>query len=276
MDRNGVLAAAAELYRQRNHSQVVAACRSELSADPENVDLRLLTARSLMALRRDAEAQVEVSTVLKLRPKCPDAYQLLGELAFRRDELRAAEIFLREAIRLRAEDAHSKTLLEIIGAMAKPGVRSKNMPSAAPAKLPAAGAAAGAFLTAQEQPEPLPPAPIFPESSSKMEAVRAGSPSPAELLSFEQEPTAAASSQVESVALKLNPGSSGFGEYLVLVGIINRVQLYKVLQLHHTRRYRLGAAVVKLGYASPEKIESLARRYHRVISEPGAPAVAVA
>jgi hypothetical protein len=238
VDRRSALSAANEHYRQRNFPQVVATCRSQLAASADDVDFRLLLARALMALRRDAEAQNEVATVLRSQPKCPDAYQLLGELAFRRDELRAAEIFLREAIRLRAEDAHSQTLLEIIGAMAK-SQRSKQ-PAAAAAKLPAASAAAG----------------LSPSS---------------------EEPTAqvpAKTSEVESVALRLNPGASGFGEYLVSQGCISRAQLFRALHLHHSRNYRLGDAVVKLGFATAEGIEKLARRYHRALSDNGISAVA--
>src|SRR5262245_50046951 len=100
MDRTGVLTAARELYRQRNFSQTVAACRDALAPCQGDVDLRLLLARALMALRRDSEAQEEVADALHRRTGCAEAYQLLGELAFRRDELRAADTFLREALRL--------------------------------------------------------------------------------------------------------------------------------------------------------------------------------
>lgn len=257
MDRNTVFAAATELYRQRNYPQVVAACRAELGSDPAWVELRLLLSRALMALRRDAEAQLEVAAVLRHQPKAPDAYQLLGELAFRRDELRAAEIFLREAIRLRAEDAHSKTLLEIIGAMNAKTTSAKptKQPAAAAAKLPAASAAAGPFA----------------RSSSPVIAPEAHPTEPSEMSFNDDEPTANVASFVESVALRLNPGSTGFGEYLVYKGVIDRAQLFNVLHLHHARKYRLGAAVVKLGYANAERVEKLARRYHRALSDHGIP-----
>lgn len=136
-----MIEAAAELMAARHFSQAVAACRAELQVDPDDVDLRLLLARALMALRRDGEAQIEVAAALRARPRCPEAYGLLGELAFRRDELRASEIFLREALRLSPGDAFASELLTL--------VRSRIQPAAAAAKLPAASAAAGPFSPRQ-------------------------------------------------------------------------------------------------------------------------------
>ena len=72
-----VLEGASELFRQRSFAQVVSTCKAELAAHPEEVDVRILLARALMALRRDGEAQAEVSQCLRQRPRCPEAYQLL-------------------------------------------------------------------------------------------------------------------------------------------------------------------------------------------------------
>lgn len=238
VDRHGVLTAARELYRQRNYPQVVAACRAELGVDPTNVDLRLLLARALMALRRDGEAQLEVAAVLKQRSRCPEAYALLGELAFRRDELKAAEIFLREAVRQNPADAHSQVLIDIIGAM--------NKPAAAAAKLPAASAAAG-------------------PSSSPSPRFRAVGTIPAGAIDGEAEATHVATRGVESVALRLNSGTSGFGEFLVWSGVLTRSQLFQALQVHDRTRCKLGEAVVRLGFASREKVERSARSYHQAL-----------
>lgn len=229
-----VLGAAYELYRQRHYSEVVACCRAALGTDPENVEVRLLTARALMALRRDGEAQVEVAAILRTAPKSPDAYQLLGELAFRRDELRAAEIFLREAVRLNPDDAHSQVLLDIISAMTKP--------AAAAAKLPAASAAAGPLFSAPAAP--------------KFKAVGTGSG---------DDPTRVVASRVESIAIKLNAGVSGFGEYLVHAGVLTRAELFEALHLHERERCRVGEAAVRLGFASGDEVEQLARRYHAAL-----------
>ena len=92
-----VFEAALELFRCRSYSGAVAVCSSIIDQCPEHIALRLLLARSLLALRRDAEAQKQLSNCLEHEPRCAEAYYHLGELALRRDELKSAEIFLREA-----------------------------------------------------------------------------------------------------------------------------------------------------------------------------------
>src|SRR6266540_2466857 len=99
-----ILAAARELLQQRHYDEVVEACQTALEVLPEHVGLRLILAESLINLRRDAEAQTEIAAALRLSPACPDAFRLLGALALRRDELRAAETFLREAMRVAPRD----------------------------------------------------------------------------------------------------------------------------------------------------------------------------
>ena len=135
---SSVLAAARELLQQRHFEEVIDACKTALSIAPKHVELRLLHAEALMLLRRDGEAQREVALALREYPSCPQAYRLLGELAFRRDELRAAETFLREALRVSPTDHSSASLLEM--------VQRRKTPAAAAAKLPAASAAAGTSL----------------------------------------------------------------------------------------------------------------------------------
>lgn len=125
--------AALELYGARQYPGVVAACLDALLDDPENLNLRLLRARALMALRRDAEAQVEIRECLRIEPRCGAAYRSLGELAARRDEIESAKIFLREALRLDPGDSEAREWLDVVQAM----VRS----TAAAEKLPAAAAA---------------------------------------------------------------------------------------------------------------------------------------
>jgi tetratricopeptide (TPR) repeat protein len=232
---------AVQLFRQRNFAQVVTTCQAELATRPDDVELRILLARALMALRRDAEAQAEVSRCLRLRPGCGDAYQLLGELAFRRDELRAAEIFLREALRLNADDHHARVLLDIIQAMTKP--------AAAAAKLPAATAAAGPSPVADgSAPSALPDreSPAFqlaPRRASRRQTTDRTRP----VIEGEV-----------SVAIRIG---GGFGEYLVHAHVLTRAQLFSVLHLHYRDRCRVGQAVVKLGIATEETIEEHARRY---------------
>jgi tetratricopeptide (TPR) repeat protein len=237
VDWSSVLHAATETFRQRNFSQVVAACREALAQAPDVVELRLLLAKALMALRRDAEAQVEVAYCLRLGPKCPDAYQLLGELAFRRDELNAAEIFFREALRLDPEDVHSRVLIDIIRSL-------RTRPAAAAAKLPAASAAAGPSFVGRKKGVP---SRLALGSDPGIESERrsiARTPGP------------------ERTALEASRRDGGFGEYLVRMGVLTRQQLFTVLNLHYRDNSRIGDAAVRLGYARPDIVEQYARAYH--------------
>lgn len=243
------LEAATELFRQRNFAQVVTACRADLGVRPDDVRLRILLARALMALRRDGEAQSEVSAALRHDPTCAEAYQLLGELAFRRDELRAAEIFLREALRLDAEDHHSRVLLDIIQAMTKPTASPPPIPNHAEPGISPLLDAGLQVRAVGSQAEPLPTAPKV--QLKRRRPVEVGDAT--KLVSDEGAP----------IILRMR---GGFGEFLVDQGLITRAQLFAALHLHYRERCTVGAAVVRLGFAQLDPIEAAAARYH------GAPA----
>lgn len=123
--------AALELYGARQYPGVVAACQDALFDDPGNVNLRLLRARALMALRRDAEAQNEISECLRLEPGFGAAYRVLGELAARRDEIESAKIFLHEALRLDPDDTEAREWLEVVHAMVRSTAAADKLPAAA-------------------------------------------------------------------------------------------------------------------------------------------------
>jgi len=55
-----------------------------------------------------------------------------------------------------------------------------------------------------------------------------------------------------------------FGEFLVERRIIDRSQLLQVLMVHHLHGGRIGAHVVRLGFADTTRIEALADEYHRL------------
>jgi tetratricopeptide (TPR) repeat protein len=137
-----VMRAALELFSNRQYAGVVAVCEGAIDDDPDNLHLRILHARALLALRLDAEAQRVISDCLQRAPRCADAYRLLGELALRRDELKSAEIFVRESLRLDPLNDEARDLLGII--------LSSLQPTAAVEQLPAATAAVGC-------PSPAPP-----------------------------------------------------------------------------------------------------------------------
>ena len=145
MDSVAIVAAARELFAARQYAGVVAVCGdavAELDAgDRAVIALRLLAARSLLALRRDADAQAEIRACLQVEPQCGPAYRLLGELAARADELTSAKIFLREALRLAPDDDEAREWLTIVEHLGRPP---------APPPRPRARA---------DRPPPLPPRP---------------------------------------------------------------------------------------------------------------------
>lgn len=218
--------AALELFGARQYPGVVAACQDAIFDDPANVNLRLLRARALMALRRDAEAQTEISECLRLEPGFGAAYRVLGELAARRDEIESAKIFLHEALRLDPGDTEAREWLEVVHAM----VRS----TAAADKLPAAAAVV----------DHLSP----PRRGSRGGARARGTEPPPEL-------------RAPSTLSQL-PVAAGFGPYLVEAGILTPVQLRAALAYKRSTGVRLGAAAVALGFVSELKVEWASLAYH--------------
>jgi tetratricopeptide (TPR) repeat protein len=138
-----VYRAALGLFRARQFPSVVAVCTDALADFSDNLHLRLLRARALLALRRDEEGQRELRECLRLDPRSARAYRTLGELSLRRDELESAEIFLREALRLDPGDPDAADLLDI--------AKSLNQPTVAVEKLPAATVTVGCTFPARPQ-----------------------------------------------------------------------------------------------------------------------------
>ena len=267
-----VLRAALELFHNRNFSGVVAVCQGALTDDSENVHLRMLLARALLALRLDADAQQELSECLRYAPRNADAYRLLGELALRNDELKSAEIFVRESLRLEPAHTEAADLLEII--------RSLYQPTAAVEKLPAATAAVGC-----PSPPPLPKARRkkgrFPlgthQEASANRAGRLGrfgrKPAPprdspwADKQSTTQKypkPGVATSPAARAAKRVPRPTSNArrFGEYLVEVGALTGVELKAALAYHRFAGVRVGAAAAALGFISEPKVEWAAHGFH--------------
>lgn len=130
MDRAGTMRAAMELFQSRNFPGVVAACTEAVNDEPDSHHLRLLLAKALLALRRDTEAQHQISEYMQRRPQCPDAYHLLGKLALRRDELKSSEIFFKESLRLEPGNREVAELLTIVLCMLQPIVAGEKLPAA--------------------------------------------------------------------------------------------------------------------------------------------------
>jgi hypothetical protein len=143
--------AAIELYRAREYPGVAVVCADALDHQPDNLHLRILRAKALLALRNDLEAQDELAECVRRDANCVAAFRLLGELGIRRDQPETAAVFLREALRLDPHDAEAEEWLRLamnmtrrtrqVGATARPPLR----PATAAEKLPAAAAVAGHF-----------------------------------------------------------------------------------------------------------------------------------
>ncbi len=116
-----MLRAALELYAARHYAVVAAVCADALVDEREGLHLRLLRAQALVALRRDAEAEVELRGCLERAPRCAPAYRLLGEVAARRDELATARRFLRAAVRLAPDDGDARAWLAVVQGLVASG-----------------------------------------------------------------------------------------------------------------------------------------------------------
>ena len=225
MSGKDVTRAALELLQARQYPSVVAVCTDALTEHPDNLYLRLLRARALLALRRDQEAQGELRECLRRDPNCAQAYRLLGELTLRRDELSSAEVFLREALRIEPGDHEAEDLLEI--------VLSLNQPTVAVEKLPAATVTVGCTSSSEGSDFPKPRRAVRPPRLAQ------------------------GTSSEQALARRV-----GFGSYLVKIGAITPMQLRAALAYHRSAGIRIGAAAVALGFVSSPKVEWAAHSYH--------------
>jgi len=226
---------AERLFQSRQYGSAASVCAEALELEPDNLDLRILRARALMALRRDEEAKRELSRALRWHPASGEAYRLLGELAIRRGKLKAASTFLRQAVRFSDESASARDLLDLI--------ESSNQPTVAVEKLPAATATVGCPFSVAED--------LGLGSSSALSATEPAKPRARRL---------AAGSQNESTS-EIHLGER-FGRYLVDIGALTPLQLKAALDYHRRAGVRVGAAAVALGFLSEPSVEWAAHDYH--------------
>ena len=273
-----VIEAARELLVARNYSSVVAVATGALEEHPEDIAMRLLRARALLALRRDEEAQVDLRECLRRQIRCAEAYRLLGELCMRRDEFESSAVFLREAIRLRPGDQHSRDLLTVVQAFIKP--------TAAVEKLPAATAAVGPFGETEQRPRRMAQGTCAPEDDDLFAQTEVDIwPVPAESVEVMAEVTDTESADSVTFADPPDPyvpvgligaeepgpptvperpratrrtplgtsfdgSAEGFGGYLLRIGALNASELGRARCYQQRTRISLGEAIVALGFAS--------------------------
>ncbi|HWM86691.1 MAG TPA: tetratricopeptide repeat protein [Kofleriaceae bacterium] len=219
------------MFRAQQYTGVASLCADALEGEPDNLDLRVLRVRALLALRRDEEARRELSRILRWHSETAEVFRLLGELAIRRSKLQAAETFLRQALKLSPADRKVEALLEL--------VRSSNQPTVAVEKLPAATATVGCTLSLEDA--------LSDEAIHEFDdAPRA----PRFALGTDYQP----SPMVRPADL--------FGHYLVDIGALTPLQLRAVLDYHRRAGVRVGAAAVALGFASEPDVEGAAHAFH--------------
>lgn len=223
MHASRTVAAAQQMFRSHQYMGVASLCADVLECEPDNLDLRLLRVRALMALRRDDEAQRELARVLDRDSETAEVFRLLAELAIRRGKLRAAETFLKHALRLSPGDPQIEPLLDL--------VQSSNQPTVAVEKLPAATATVGCTLS--------PPSASCAEADGWQRGLR---------FAHGTEP--------------LPRPVERFGAYLVEIGALTPTQLGAALDYQRRAGVRIGTAAVALGFLSQPSVEGAARAFH--------------
>ena len=231
-----MVAAAEEMLRSQQYTGVASLCGEALEGEPDNLDLRVLRVRALLALRRDEEAKWELGRILRLHRETADVFRLLGELAIRRGKLDAAETFLKQALRLGPGDRKLAALLEL--------VQSSNQPTVAVEKLPAATATVGCTLFASSG-----AGEDGDEDGDEESAPRA----PRFALGTDYSPPSA---------------RNLFGHYLVDIGALTSLQLRAALDYHRRSGVRVGAAAVALGFVTEQNVEWAAHAFHVTRNSP--------
>jgi tetratricopeptide (TPR) repeat protein len=229
------VAAAQHLFRSQQYTGVAALCADALEIEPDNLELRILRVRALLALRRDEEATRELSRILRWGGETAETFRMLGELAIRRGKLLAAETFLRQSLRLAPAQRKTQVLLEL--------VRSSNQPTVAVEKLPAATATVGCTLSPEDE------ALLAPTDEDV--APRA----PRLAMGTDYTPRR---SQDQLDGDPADP----FGRYLVDIGTLTPVQLYAALDYQRRAGVTVGDAAIALGFASAQLVEGAAQAFH--------------
>jgi tetratricopeptide (TPR) repeat protein len=230
------MSAAVELFERGHYPSVVAVCSDALCEEPDNVEIHLLLVRALMALRQDREAHRNLGEVLRRDPSCALAYQMIGELALRGDDLQSAEVYFREALRLDPGNLEARDWLDVVL-----GLRQ---PAAAVANFPATTAAARCTSAGAPRPRPARPGWV---PGRRRRFARGTAPT-------------------EKMDEGTHSGVSrtrGFGRYLVEIGVLSPMELHRALAYHQASGLRIGQATVALGYVSEQKVEWAALAYHR-------------
>lgn len=237
MNASGERLAAADLFRTRQYRAAASVCQEELARDPDNLALRILRARALMALRCDDEAKRELSRAMQINRRSGEAHRLLGELAIRCGKMDAAATLLRQAVKYSPGDTLASSLLDLLSCSIQP--------TAAVEKLPAATAAVGCSVPRGPFAGPAGVPPALASGSGRLPRLAIGSHS-------DDHATA--------------PVRERFGRYLVGIGMLTPLQLRAALDYQKRAGVRVGAAAVALGFLSEPRVEWAAHDFHAGLS----------
>jgi tetratricopeptide (TPR) repeat protein len=273
-----MIAAAQQMYRAKQYTGVASLCAEALEGEPDNLDLRILRVRALLALRRDEEAKRELSKILRWGSETAEVFRLLGELAIRQGKAHAALTFLRQALRLAPDDSRAAALLDVL--------QSSNQPTVAVEKLPAATATVGCTLAPDDalahdagfpgSPDSIDLEPEVIESiddsmGESMDGIDVAAETPDVIAEYEDPdlPTYEQARPRTRFALGTDYSPQGspvaadlFGRYLVDIGALTPVQLDAALDYHRRAGIPVGAAAVALGYLSAPSVEGAAHAFH--------------
>lgn len=251
MHASRTVAAAQHLFRQQQYTGVAALCADALEIEPDNLELRILRVRALLALRRDEEATRELSRILRWGGETAEVFRMLGELAIRRGKLLAAETFLRQSLRLAPDQRKTQVLLEL--------VRNSNQPTVAVEKLPAATATVGCTLSPADDPLL---APTDTDVALEVVGGQQAAPDPVET---PRGPRLAMGTDYTPQRIQAqvdDDPADQFGRYLVDIGTLTPVQLYAALDYQRRAGVTVGDAAIALGFASAPMVEGAAQAFH--------------
>lgn len=271
MDRASIKLAANELFREGHFSGVIAVCTDALVDDTDDLEVRTLLTRALLALRKDSGAERQLAEILRIDQNSSIAYQLLGEIAFRRDDLATAEIYFREACRLDRGNASARIWLDV------------TLVSGGFSPLEDGDAVLGARVKpATSSPRHVPPRRgrrrRFADGTAPQWRAETASAGPRDITrrGHRGSPgaSASASTMIESRASSVGSrsgcaASSGHGPererlggYLVENGMLSAKQLHESLIYQRRQGVRVGEAAVALGFISQQKLGWAALGFH--------------
>jgi hypothetical protein len=152
----GVMISVRELFDAGHFAGVVAVCTEALELRPTDAGLLFERARAWAALRRLDQAQGDLRELLRLHPRCGQAYRMLGQLLARSGKLATAREAFRRALQLNSGDLLAREqFLEVESKLAARILRERLVAEQSTPHREARSRRLGAEPAADGLPEPL-------------------------------------------------------------------------------------------------------------------------